>query len=714
MLLEVLRLDILQVKNLRLLLIYAWNKLLGKRQSNLSAMSDLEIDAWIPGADLTDPLAESRNCTTLMEENTFQLLLSRLLTQARRIWAPALVSITSMAIPYTMLLLKSNDLSTKLNTRMHNRLSKLINKLLVQLALPSSIDPLKSMNYNWQAQRVILGLAGRFEPALILDQTSYRAVKQVLLASRKTESESRVVQLSTRSWPPWRVEQDGMDAGRSLEDDLSRIILASTRSKESGYNENIQDKAIAILGGQESDGTPTIQTRKLKLQLLKPRKAFTEAAISDKLNPLPWVARIDSTRDVQEAWSAFQSFEDKGGQPSPSMYFAMFEKLNYESARIGRASPGCGVPGDGRELLEPSNDNYSTFYKIRLQPPTLDDLYNRMIQQGIRPAGQCLNFLVKHARTIDMGIRYLHDSDMANQANALFKSVITESPYQSSSGPLSKKTLDSFIYLLCRFAPRVIMVTDDTKDSIEAIIASDGSAYTVFPEKIHMKTSLGLIEPLRFAIKMLSQKQTFFRPTWYTIFQTLALPGLIIDHNLIGSPLSAIKSWEVLVSALSTFHSHGLELDPKGFVILCRCLEKAVLASISLPSSPLPITALPLLKNEFRKISISEKAPYRMPTLLHRLSGLHLHAYIRVLGLSSEHAEILHVLRWMNDNAAELDEVIMQSHNGLSLIRRVFIAVRIFLQGSGYEAEARRLVDNMERWDGWPEEVEMRRYLGMV
>ncbi|KIN01041.1 hypothetical protein OIDMADRAFT_123460 [Oidiodendron maius Zn] len=556
------------------------------------------------------------------------MIISRFLYQARRIWPPAIVSVSQIAaliirsIPDG----KGSD-SLSLDARMHHRLCKFHNQTLRLLALPASINPLKSMSHNWQAQKVLIEMIGQFNPPLTLDQGSYRAVAQVLAASQKSERETKVANLRTRSWPPWRIDQHGIDAQRSPEEDLSRVVSAGIRTKEAGYTDNVDDLVMRILGGQDPDGTPTIQTRKL----IKRRSQPDQNEILPESDPDLWAARIDATRDIQEAWGAFKNFELQGGHASPRMYLAMFEKLNYNEARFREKNPSDATPGDGKEVLMPSNDNMSISYRRGVSPPTIDELYDKMIISGIRPSGRLLTFL-----------------------------------------------------------------------------------YHILEPRDH--TGEPILNTLHRSIELLKASQTRFRPAWYALFQALARRSIVIDRDLAGDPRNDLLAWQMLFAALGDFQRLGLELDPQGFMIICHGLEKALCASfdVSADDRSAVFTKCPatVVTDEFVKISVTSNInSTHTPDLLHSIAGVHLHAYVRVLGLMEDYMGIISVLKWMQVHQDVLDQLANQSRSGQKQIRQVFIAMRAFLDNTIYEAEAQSIVESVQTWAGWPHETETQKYL---
>jgi hypothetical protein len=744
LLLEILRRDILKVKTLKMLLVYIWDQLLASstrslrpkhevdmdpsdrplRNSprNLTTLSEAELDSIIrseigqkaftqPG-----PLLQSLK----IEENEFSIMISRLLYQTRRIWPPAMVSVAHMVAPYMHSIAATK---AKIGPRTFARLCKLHNYVLGLLALPASINPLQSMVHNWTAQKSLLELASRFVPSLTLDQNSYRAVVRVLAASKKSLQESKVAALRTRSWPPWRVDQDGMDAQRSPEEDLSRVIVAIMRARESGYSGNSHDDAMSIIGGQEPDGTPTIQTR--KLIKFRGKHHFDDSDDPDS-NSVVWAARVEATRDVNEAWSAFSEFEHNGGQPHLAMYLAMFEKLNYENARVGRGSSYEASPGDGKEVLPVANDNFSDFYRSRLQPPSFDMLYEKMVGSGIRPSGRCLSFLLRHARTTDEGIRYMRDSGEFKDPALLYLaggSETTISPDALKTVPPAR--LAEFISMICRFAPRVTLSTiDDVGTDLKLLEVQNklkdersGNDHPMSPRSIiHKMQSYAMPHvrrgnPLHQAIFILTQSRTRFRPAWYALFRALARGHVIISRDLVGDPKNDQLAWRVAAAALRDFHNCGLELDPDGFHLISRAFEKFAMATMAEDQSSTVLDGSHILKTAFRKLSESEARPHKIPKLLHSISGVHLHQYIRCMGIIEDYDEIMFVLNWMFEHYRELEEIGSQSRNGPKQIRRTLVAIRVFCSGTGYEEKARRLVDQVERWDGWPRDMEAELYV---
>jgi hypothetical protein len=716
LLLEILRRDLMQVRNLKSLLSWMWCQLAGTSEPPFGVSPESELGPRVKSPFEDQATSRETFAPLKMEDTTITTVITRFLYHARRICPPAIVSAAHVAALIIHSIPKSKDESpVPLNSHMHIRVCKIHNHIVRQLALPASISPLRSMDHNWEGQKILIEMTRQFTPPLILNQESYRAVVQVLGASKKSEREARVANLRSRTWPPWRIEQDGIDAQRSLEDDLSRVVSAGIRAREAGYAGNTEDEVRRIVGGQEHDGTPTIQTRKL----IKQQYQSVQPGVHPESNPDLWAARIVATRDIQEAWGAFKNFVDQGGNANQPMYLAMFEKLNYHELNSKRKARYSASPGDGREVLMPLNDNMSDFYRRHVSPPTFDELYDKMILRGIRPSGRLLTFLLGHARTLERGMQYLCESQLDSQAVAFLAGNTEIPPAILSKVPAS--TFAAFITLLCRFAPRAILVErpasaalDEDDDSHATGPVSVKYVYRILEPRAH--TGEPIPNTLHRSMDLLTASETKFRPAWYALFRALARRNVVIDRDLFGDPRNDLLSWQVLFAALRDFQSRGLELDPAGFLIICRGLEKAIIASFDVPQADksASFTKCPetVITEEFLKLSgtVNTDSPYT-PGVLHSFDGLHIHAYVRVLGLLGDHEGILRVLEWMSTHHKTLDSTAAQTRNGRQLIRRVHIAMRVFLHDTLHEAKAAKLIESVESWGGWPQEVKALQYL---
>lgn len=696
----VLRGEIQKVRTLNLLVVYVWDRIMVlarpkspnqyRAESLLSKSSEQRSDFQRHGLD----------------DGGFNLLISSLLYHTRRLWPSAMPTVANLIQPY---LLSKAAPELSLNQKIHARICNMNNRFLRLFALPASIEPLKSMAHNWAAQRVLLQCAGQFQPALILDKGSYEAVIQVLTALKKSNREAKAASLRARSWPPWRIDQDGMDAERSLEDDQSRATSAIKNSKEAGYRANLYDKTMSIFAGQEIDGTPTIQTRKQ----FKARNANRQP--HSDLDPRLWAARIEATRDVGEAWTAFVRFQERGGKPTQNVYLAMFEKIESESRRMRKPDRTVPAPGDGKEVLSVSDDNYSDFYKQRLQPPARDQLYQQMIQAGFPPQGRCLQYLVRHARTLDEGFNYLRDSGMDNSTLQFLMASPRSKLPPGALARVSSPLFASITHLLCRFAPRAIY-KDEFRQSggnieghLDVKLDSQGKEWIVRNSR---SRSTQIVNCLHQAAFLLNQGKPMYRPAWYSLFERLASRHLLVSPKWEEFPTNDETCWKVLFAALNEFHACGLELDPYGFLLVCMAFEKYARNCFGTGDERLSGVqdASQILKLEFGKLTEVVEAADILPLFMHSIHGVQLHAYVRCMGLVEDHDEVISTLRWMAKYHEELHKGAERSQNGIRLLRRTLVAIRVFLDGSSHAAKAKELMEEVGIWDGWPSDAEVQFY----
>lgn len=403
-----------------------------------------------------------------------------------------------------------------------------------------------------------------------------------------------------------------------------------------------------------------------------------------------WAARILATRDVQEAWTAFLAFEESGLRPSLSVFHAMFEKLIFEIARQVRVRSYTSLPGDGKEVLPVPDDNTSESEKSRIKPPTVGELYDQMIHVGLRPSGRCLALLVGHASSIENGVQYLMDSDLNRRSLAGLLGHQGRKCH-SDLKHIPDQTFEAFITLLCRTAAK----------------KSNVSTYTSYPQSdksfvpLNSRNQTGL---LLHAIELIKARQPHYRPIWYALFLALARTRI---------PSDALLPWKLLEALLKAFFDAGLELDPRGFLLICQALEYALISKTP-EDNAVVSRGVQLLKDSFAKLSGIGQADRGLPALLHGIEGAHLHAYVRILGIAGERQEILAVMEWIVKNQEELELLAMGSGNGMNLLRRTLLAMRSFLDQGRPDEDVEALtalMNQVEGWGGWPSDEELEKYI---
>jgi hypothetical protein len=633
-----------------------------------------------------------------LEYTTFEVLACRLLRHARQVLPSAMVPISNMVVSYCQSLV-GDELDP--SPKMYARLCKIYNMMLLRLSLPASVNPMRSTMYNWQAQRILLISAATFRPPLQLDKKAYRAVSRVLLASQKSPTERRYVSLMQRTWPPWRKELDGMDVKRPRDEDISRVVAALCRMSEAGYEEEAIDKALKILGGRESDGTPAIHTRRLTKIRERHVTRGRHGRVCNKSedSTVEWAARITATRDVHEAWEAFQSFKRDGQRPSHAMYYAMFEKLIYRTLTDTHRQSQEALAGDAKEALPVMDDNISESEKLRMQPPSLDTLFSQMVGDGIRPSGRCLEMLISNAPTLERVALYMNHG--ALPANILVE--LLRNPIDirfSALKPVPDGIFEAFVRFLCRSRRR--RITDPSKYV--------GQKESMACFKLHS-------DPIIHAFELVRRRQSSSRVVWYMVFRALARPDFIFDATR-DQHVNDITSWRLLEAAVGESLKAGVQLDADGFRYVCLGLEKALRAKpyVSHRAASFVRNGPKLVKEIFANLTESMEAGYALPRLLHTITGYHLHTYVRLLGHTKDIDEVMFVLQWMARHNKELIMASNQGRNTSRLLRRSLVAVRAFFGGTDVEEEVvdrlKAVMDQLDgRWAGWPTDDEVEHYL---
>ncbi|CCU75785.1 hypothetical protein BGHDH14_bgh06438 [Blumeria hordei DH14] len=711
LIMHVMNSNLSSARSLDMLFSCVWDLILGKRSSRktssllsnkiMQCPRQNECDFLSPGRIKHDG-THQESPATYIDRFTFVDLARRLLRQSRRLWPASMTNVAHMASSYSKILVaKANCNSQSLNSHLSRQLCNILNILMVELSYQATVEPYNQVVHNWNAQKILLKLATEFRPALILSHSSYRAIVQVLAAREMTPNEKDCALRRSPNWPPWIVAKHGMDASFSTDEDSSRVVAGIYRMNEAGYSGGWLDDALRIIGGQDFDGTPTIQQRRI---LPWP---VSDHGKSDEFNPNVWAARIMATRNIQEAWTAFVEFKKRGGKPSQDTYLALFEKLTYQLVVGGRNREYNPIPGDGREVLPIPDNNFSEYYKRNLEPPSIQRLYSEMLQSGQRPAGRCLKFLVRNSRTPDEGFRYLIDGGLSIDILESFR-VFSESPHLNNTPKIPKSILVEFLYLICRFVPRAI------RDPRQADTREKNSRWIV--KKLVSRSSYGisLNQPLRLAAYILSTQRPKTQLPWYILFRALSRENIIVSLDVNDSSRNDILAWKLFRASLADFENCGLQLNARGFSMLCHGIQKYSRAVARTKNENETIDLMEahlLIKSEFKRLSKSSQYQENFQKLYEPIRGIHLHAYIRCLALAKDYEEIVTTVQWMSNHAKELNEILQQESKGAQVrFRRVFLAIHTCCKGTRFEPHLKALISSVDSWEGWPTDEEVDVY----
>lgn len=782
----------INARALRILIIHAWDRLQGRKNLQWSAdeaaMLHLRTGQdWFTKRSKSS--AQEPRYYRIMSETTIVVMIIRLTRHARKVWPAAFMSIAAMLTKHVNGLKGArSSLSPRIpDERTHVRLTFLYNKVLSLLAIPSSMNPFRSVPYHQRAQFALLRRMSEYEPPLAINREGYRAFARVQLAHRKTIRERDWAELKARSWPPWKEERLGIDTEKGVEYGTSRAQESLLRLKEAGYSMQMWDNAASVLAGWDTDRSPTIQTRTLlRKPVMSCRRACastTEGSKTESDSAL-WAARIRATRTIDEAWACFLTWMDRRLTHSQSIYYAMFEKLVFDKKRRRQDSNSTiegiihlnavhtrpELPGDSKEVSAVPTSPREAIY-VRTPPPSLDDLFNTMVQHGIKPSGRCLAFLLSHAETLGAGMKYLRASNLPPPIvrGLLNRHSIHHIHVVKQLTSMPHYMLAAFIKLLSRFTNPVSSGYETAAEELKPTTDGPGNPIRLVSVYRTRRTS-----PLVHAFNVISACKPLYRPPWNSLLSSLARPGVIVDTSTRDddSDVQDMLSWTIAMQLLDQMQSIGLDLDFQGFQIVCTGYEKAVLASLRVlkaprtgtrdvvadscvdtPASPeganpSKVSAEQIISHGLRRVkgffkelvqipswgrTSTATAPAQwpnavdpavlLPQLMEVPAPAQLHAFVRVLGIRQDYDGILDLVRWMARFAPELRAVAEEARNGPSLMRRTLVAVRVFTERSWLDLDEvdneaseaimqqiYEVIENIPEWGGWPTDTEVYAY----
>lgn len=304
------------------------------------------------------------------------------------------------------------------------------NRILKLLALPTRLNPFIYSMLQQDAQLLLLHHMHDARPAIPITREGYRALTMLQSMHKKTESERAWAHVQADTWPPWEKEhQMGVTSPpRESSGSTSRVNLVLSRMREDGYAPHAFDIAAQILGGRDSDKSPTAQVRRTP-QVISIKTPWLPGTDTKHLHisPQVWAARITATRTIREAWMGFCAYEstwDKRKQ-SNTVYLAMFQKL---WAKTISAQPERDLtPGDGIENF-PDPELPRDQVHVPEEPPSAEELYTRMRANNIRPSGRLLSQLLQQERNLHRGLAYIDDSTITANQRAILARPMLHSP----------------------------------------------------------------------------------------------------------------------------------------------------------------------------------------------------------------------------------------------------------------------------------------------
>ncbi|KAI9725053.1 MAG: hypothetical protein M1812_000329 [Candelaria pacifica] len=732
-----------------------------------------------------------------MNESTILTMVVRLLRHARKVWPSASVSIIAMVTAHIDGT-GSSDIGSKIPPETSTRLTFVYNRMLALLAQPSPLHPFLSMSYHQRAQFDLLKRMADFNPPLCISREGYRAVTKVQVAHKKTVEERQWAEMKAKSWPPWKEEKLGLDVVDVVEQGRSRALESMTRMKEAGYSGGRWEKVATIVSGWDTDMSPTIQTRTILDMSVSSQADRSRLPPDSKHPPAKneesraiWATRIRATRTVYEAWACFLAHGDSGFRSSEAIYAAMFEKLVLEGTRKRRsasteardattaASDSARIyPGDGKEVDQAPVSPQEAVY-VRCEPPSLEELFLQMTKEGIKPSNRSLAFLVSRASSIRAGLRFLRLSGIQGASALADYGIDSQADLIRELCCVSDQVFAAFIQLLCRF--------NQPSFHQEKVHRKSITGATLIPIRNLSSPTKSRFNPIMHALRLVDIRRPRYRPCWNALLSAFARPSGDVRNMLVDTENlpREIFCWNSIQKIVQHMQQVGMNLDWDGFQKVCIGLEKATLASTRFirdldrtkndndptasrdevagstalrsragrESDVVLKTGHSVVKSHFRELVganlSSAKSEQRaqsweafdtfdssclMPTLLVVPNPSHLHAYIRVLGVSRDYEGILVLIQWMAKYSTELFAVANAASSGKKIFRRTLVSARVFLERNwetnwqyGKEdsheccasslpqeviSKVKETINSVESWGGWPEDDEVAFYLG--
>jgi hypothetical protein len=691
----ILRRERLNATALRMVLTILSNNIVSDATLSVDTSESASFDSTDNEKRISDFL--SNISVNIDDDASMAVMTVRLIRLARAVWPASLVEIariyTAGYVGRDLAMVYTSVGGRKKGGQRVSYLTSQYNRILGLLAEPSSIRPYVSMQYHQRAQVVLLRRMANFDPPIHVTREGYRAVAIVQLSRPKTERERNWALMKAKSWPPWKQERTGLDALTGPEEGMSRATDVINKLQKAGYEKASWEDQANILGGWDTDGTPTIQTR----YILRRQEPSSVIARSSKL----WAARISATRTLEEAWACFLAWSELRGDPIMSVFHAMFNKQIYHRKllKTSTSSSRAGIgheeesllPGDGREIsLAPISPREAIY--VSTPPPSLDQLLEQMISAGLKPSGSTLVLLIQNAESWEDGVRYLgsgHHSSMSNMAltdlAAAISTAYIDGKLTDHQTDLIRNVPESLfvaiVRLLCRF-PHLHM--------------EDYSTYP--PQRIH--------GTLPRSMDLVLIRKPKHRRAYNVLLSALARPGVLVDKSIPRHHRSEqdVEAWNVSRKLVRQMDDLNVELDHEGFLYLCRCFEKALVASLVIQRDPSAspkeinyqkflIKECNYLKYRFEKTFGGSKRESKgstdalqfprtdnLPLLTAVLGPAEFHAFVRVLGITRNFLQLNKLLNWMMTHQQEHDEICHEIRNGKRMRRQAIVAVRVFLE----------------------------------
>ena len=723
----------LDSRTFRLLLVYSLHLISGKPLPPTGLSGDLLSDESI-----LEEIQPSENVNPFLDPNMCASFVVRLLHHARELWPSAQLPIARAFAFYLNCSAGDKPLRAAATPKTDRLMAQKMNMCLRLLSLPCKAAPFTSVPIQQQAQFELLKAMSKHQPPLPVSRRAYQGIIAVQLAHKKTPAERQSARLKAPSWPPWKEEKLGIDFERGVEGMTSRAMRVMSQMKEAGYAHCRWEEVSSIYAGWDTDRSPTIQTRTIMRQPTEIR-----GPLGDPAHHTIWEARIRTTRTVREAWACFLSYRDQGLPPCGNIYAAMAEKLIFRREAVERGfDPTSDVlPGDGRETFPEPSSARDLIY-VHTEPPTLDELLQQMLLQGIKPRGRFLALLLRTAPTFSSGINYLCCSELETEkVHALCTVWSHKSSYEHSRKALEDLPdylFSSFIRFLCKFADfdRSDLAHGARAVDIFPILMSDppdspSTTTTLLPhnEEFGLEGEGRHPKTLSHAINLVRARRSRTSQPWDFVLSALGKTRVTDPSRKISRTTQVVLGWYEMLETLRWRKQCNVEPSLQGLRALCASFSQVVAAGVRSPDavedglevvrqaawrqgtelahlhflspgfSNLVQHGLGILKSQFDHLVLLDpttsslfergasslenatEAQVKLPPLFQVPPPAILHAFVRALGLAEDVDGLLSLLRWISQHAQTLQAASEEHLNGERMMRRTLVATRMFLEG---------------------------------
>ncbi|EME39802.1 hypothetical protein DOTSEDRAFT_74643 [Dothistroma septosporum NZE10] len=734
------------------------------------------------------------------DRHAILLTVTRLLRHARETWPQSMRSVVQLMLDH----LQRCEIRRPYDRETLSAVTYELNKIMGLVSYTTATQPFKDNPHQEAAIVPILRYMAEHDPPLHIDRQGYRAVVRIQLAQRKTSNEIQWAELKALSWPPWKVDRTAMDFSIDAEYGTSRAGATLTRMKEAGYRPLHWETAAELYTGWDPDGTPTVQMRALHEQ---PGARMSTKYAHDDITWAAKIASTRTIQEAWAGYLAWEDEKLPHDQDVYLAVLVKLrqEKLrqhghgNYRP-RDQSTSAWSLLPGDSIEVapLPPSTHLYTY---TRTPPPTVEDFYKTLKTRDVHFEGYCLAFLIQHAPTLQEAVRRIMDSsstypDVAGvlvsdstcdirMIPAPVYAAIVEVFARFGRVPLSKALSvkrTSTLPPLERFS-----IDNALNPALSITRAIDLlRERPVVLRRLWTVLLVGLTNARNYAgLSMALTRQVRGRKARASDVVTskylenprgvLQLPPEIQRHA------GAINAHRIARRLLALMRQNYLDPDITAFHSFCFSTESMVAAAWSiLQRSEVDVAAgvknnqsFWLIRENTRTLLHTQRHHERLkgefrvlvgaddPKLLAKTFGQQsnsaadlprllivpgpalLHAYIRALGWLGDHDGLLATVQWMHDHRTELAERQSHDRNGVDMMRRLIVALRVFLERSwltnsikedepegGYPSgsarfllsrlrrpaspevigSVRALVEGVEEWEGWSTDEEVEEY----